>query len=47
MALTADVLVVGGGMAGACAALAARAAGADVLLVARAPGAHFADLIYP
>ncbi len=39
MALTADVVVVGGGMAGACAALAAREAGAGVLLVARAPGA--------
>ncbi len=38
MALTTDVVVVGGGLAGACAALAAREAGADVLLVARAPG---------
>ena len=34
-----DVLVVGGGLAGAVAALAARAAGASVLLVRRAPGA--------
>lgn len=34
-----DVLVVGGGMAGAIAALAARAAGARVLVVRRAPGA--------
>ena len=32
------VLVVGGGLAGATAALAARAAGKDVTLVARAPG---------
>ncbi|MFL5388891.1 MAG: FAD-binding protein [Myxococcales bacterium] len=39
MALSADVVVVGSGMAGACAALAAREKGADVLLVARAPGA--------
>ena len=39
MALTADVVVIGGGLAGSCAALAAREAGADVLLVARAPGA--------
>ena len=39
MALTADVVVVGGGMAGACAALAAREKGAKVLLVARASGA--------
>jgi glycerol-3-phosphate dehydrogenase subunit B len=35
----ADVLVVGGGMAGALAALAAREAGARVALVRRAPGA--------
>jgi len=35
----ADVLVLGGGMAGAIAALAARAAGARVVLVRRAPGA--------
>jgi glycerol-3-phosphate dehydrogenase subunit B len=35
----ADVLVVGGGMAGAVAALSARAAGARVVLVRRAPGA--------
>lgn len=34
-----SVLVVGGGLAGAVAALAARAAGADVVLVRRAPGA--------
>src|SRR6202162_5545496 len=33
------VLVVGGGFAGYCAALAARRAGADVTVVARAPGA--------
>src|SRR5207237_3054764 len=39
LALTADVVVVGGGMAGACAALAAREKGAEVLLVARASGA--------
>ena len=39
MALTADVVVVGGGMAGACAALAAREQGAKVLLVSRASGA--------
>jgi glycerol-3-phosphate dehydrogenase subunit B len=39
VALTADVVVVGGGMAGACAALAAREKGAEVLLVARASGA--------
>lgn len=39
MALTTDVVVVGGGLAGACAALSAREAGAAVLLVARAPGA--------
>jgi glycerol-3-phosphate dehydrogenase subunit B len=38
-ALEADVLVVGGGMAGAMAALSARAAGARVALVRRAPGA--------
>jgi len=35
----ADVLVVGGGMAGAVAALAARSRGASVVLVRRAPGA--------
>jgi glycerol-3-phosphate dehydrogenase subunit B len=34
-----DVLVIGGGMAGAIAALAARAAGRTVALVRRAPGA--------
>jgi glycerol-3-phosphate dehydrogenase subunit B len=34
-----DVLVVGGGLAGAVAALAARARGASVLLVRRSPGA--------
>lgn len=39
MALSADVVVVGGGLAGACAALAAREAGAEVLLIARSPGA--------
>ena len=39
MALTADVVVIGGGLSGTCAALAAREAGADVLLVSRAPGA--------
>src|SRR6202163_822068 len=33
------VLVVGGGIAGYCAALAARRAGAEVTVVARAPGA--------
>jgi glycerol-3-phosphate dehydrogenase subunit B len=33
------VLVLGGGIAGYCAALAARRAGADVTVVARAPGA--------
>lgn len=33
------VLVIGGGIAGYCAALAARRAGADVTVVARAPGA--------
>ena len=38
-ALEADVLVVGGGMAGALAALAARRHGAGVALVARSPGA--------
>jgi glycerol-3-phosphate dehydrogenase subunit B len=38
-AIEADVLVVGGGMAGAVAALAARDAGARVALVRRAPGA--------
>jgi glycerol-3-phosphate dehydrogenase subunit B len=37
--LDADVLVLGGGMAGAMAALAARAAGARTALVRRAPGA--------
>jgi glycerol-3-phosphate dehydrogenase subunit B len=37
--LRADVLVVGGGLAGAVAALAARAAQARVVLVRRAPGA--------
>ena len=37
--LEADVLVVGGGMAGALAALAARASGARVALVRRSPGA--------
>ena len=35
----ADVLVIGGGMAGAMAALAARAAGARVVLARRSPGA--------
>src|SRR5207302_2437610 len=39
LALTADVVVIGGGLAGSCAALAAREAGADVVLVSRAPGA--------
>ncbi|HET9598148.1 MAG TPA: FAD-dependent oxidoreductase [Anaeromyxobacteraceae bacterium] len=39
MTLRADVLVVGGGMAGAMAALAARAAQARVVLVRRAPAA--------
>jgi len=39
LALNADVVVVGGGLAGACAAFAAREAGAQVLVVARAPGA--------
>ncbi|HYZ88012.1 MAG TPA: FAD-dependent oxidoreductase [Myxococcales bacterium] len=39
MALTADVVVIGGGLAGSCAALEAREQGAEVLLVARAPGA--------
>ncbi len=34
-----DVLVVGGGLAGALAALSARASGASVLLVRRSPGA--------
>ena len=33
------VLVIGGGIAGYCAALAARRAGAEVTTVARAPGA--------
>ncbi|HVP67485.1 MAG TPA: FAD-binding protein [Anaeromyxobacteraceae bacterium] len=37
-AITCDVLVVGGGMAGATAALAARDAGARVALARRAPG---------
>jgi glycerol-3-phosphate dehydrogenase subunit B len=39
VAADADVLVAGGGMAGAMAALAAREAGARVVLVRRAPGA--------
>lgn len=39
MAVKAQVAVVGGGMAAVCAALAAREAGAQVVLVARAPGA--------
>jgi glycerol-3-phosphate dehydrogenase subunit B len=39
LALNPDVVVIGGGLAGACAALAAREAGAQVLVVARAPGA--------
>lgn len=39
MALSAEVVVIGGGLAGACAAWSARAAGREVLLVARAPGA--------
>jgi len=38
-AIAADVLVLGGGMAGTLAALAARDAGARVVLVRRAPGA--------
>ncbi len=38
-ALDADVLIVGGGLAGAVAALAARSRGAAVVLVRRAPGA--------
>jgi len=33
------VLVIGGGIAGYCAALAARRDGAEVTVVARAPGA--------
>ena len=37
--IAADVLVLGGGMAGTIAALAARDAGASVVLVRRAPGA--------
>ncbi|HEY6098042.1 MAG TPA: anaerobic glycerol-3-phosphate dehydrogenase subunit B [Anaeromyxobacter sp.] len=37
--LDADVLVIGGGMAGAMAALAARQAGAQTVLVRRSPGA--------
>jgi glycerol-3-phosphate dehydrogenase subunit B len=37
--LAPDVLVIGGGLAGAVAALAARAGGASVALVRRAPGA--------
>lgn len=37
--IEADVLVLGGGMAGAIAALSARAGGARVVLVRRAPGA--------
>jgi glycerol-3-phosphate dehydrogenase subunit B len=39
VALTADVVVIGGGLSGTCAALAARETGAHVLLVSRAPGA--------
>jgi glycerol-3-phosphate dehydrogenase subunit B len=39
VALSTDVLVIGGGMAGAAAALTARASGARVVLAARAPGA--------
>jgi glycerol-3-phosphate dehydrogenase subunit B len=39
VALTADVVVIGGGLSGTCAALAARESGADVVLVSRAPGA--------
>jgi len=39
VAVTADVVVIGGGLSGTCAALAAREAGADVVLVSRAPGA--------
>jgi glycerol-3-phosphate dehydrogenase subunit B len=39
VALTTDVVVIGGGLAGACAALAAREAGAEVVSIARAPGA--------
>ncbi|BDG01795.1 FAD-binding protein [Anaeromyxobacter oryzae] len=39
MRLDADVLVIGGGMAGAVAALAARDGGARVVLARRAPGA--------
>ena len=35
---TYDVLVVGGGIAGICAAIAARQAGASVLLLEQAPG---------
>ena len=35
---TADVIVVGMGIAGACAALEARRAGADVLVIERASG---------
>src|SRR5207248_5005534 len=34
-----SVVVIGGGLSGACAALAARESGADVVLVSRAPGA--------
>ncbi len=37
--MNADVAVVGGGMAGACAALAASKAGARVIEISRAPGA--------
>jgi glycerol-3-phosphate dehydrogenase subunit B len=39
LATAADVLVIGGGMAGAIAALAARDAGRSVVLVRRSPGA--------
>jgi glycerol-3-phosphate dehydrogenase subunit B len=39
VALNASVVVIGGGLSGACAALAARESGADVVLVSRAPGA--------
>jgi succinate dehydrogenase/fumarate reductase flavoprotein subunit len=40
LALSADVVVIGSGLAGACAAWAARAAGADVLVIARAPSSE-------